>query len=246
MSGKYKYCQESPFMEHLEEAGRRHGRSTVFSDFLTIVVCCLSAQEQEGTYLKIIKKYSKDELNSIASAFAYLIDEMDDKGEGLKDCLGDYYMEVLGSKRNGQFFTPPHVCELMAQLNPPPKFEPMNDPCCGSGRFFLASAKAERLIYCYGEDIDYHCCQMTLINLCLNGLYGVVTHQDTLSLETWHRWEIKLHPKYKFPYIHEINLNEVTEEPETEQPTAEIRKAETVVKPLTEFDLLIQKIDSLL
>lgn len=214
------------FMNYIEQAGQRLGIAKAFTDFLTITVCALSAQEKELLYMETIKPYNKEELNSLCSAFAQLVIDMDDRGEGLKDCLGDPYMDILGSDRKGQFFTPQCLCDMIAQLTPPEKFKAMNDPCCGSGRFFLAAAKVERDSLYYGADIDYQCCQMTLINMCLNGLYGVVSHMDTLRMEEWHRWEVKLHSKFLIPYIHEIDLTEdiSIKEPNTENETEPIEK----------------------
>jgi len=195
----------SNFSKYIDQIGRKHGRGRAFSDFLTMAVCCLSMQEKEDEYFKAIKPYDKEELNLFCKAFAEIIMEMDKKP--FSDCLGDYYMEYLANKGNGQFFTPPSVCDLMAQLTPPKPFTAINDPCCGSGRFFLSTAKLEKHNFYYGADVDYQCCQMAIINLCLNGLFGFISHMNTLSLKEWHRWEVKPHPKHKINYIHELTIN---------------------------------------
>lgn len=41
---------------------------------------------------------------------------MDNGGDGLRDCLGDYFQEYISGGHIGQFFTPQNICELMASL----------------------------------------------------------------------------------------------------------------------------------
>lgn len=238
------------FIECIELTGRKVGRSNAFSDFLTFAVCALSMQEQEELYLQTAKSYTKGEMLLFSEAFASLVIEMENNGEGLIDCLGDYFMECSSSKQAGQFFTSSDVCDLMSRLTPPPPFSTINDPCCGSGRFFLATAKLRKYNLYSGMDISYQCCQMTLINLCLNGLYGTVEHMNTLSLEKWAEWEVKPHPKYKVPYIHKVDLNSknivptIIEEAKTEEKSQENFISETIRdSQLTEF---LNQIDCLL
>lgn len=196
----------SEFSKHIENAGRKVGRQKAFCDFLTIAVCCLSKQTAEEEYLNTIKKYSKDDLMCFSNAFAVMVMDMDNKGQGLKDCLGDYFMEILSNERKGQFFTPQEICDFMAEIVEPVNCETLSDCCCGSGRMFLSAAKKNRNLIIHAADIDLQCCQMTLINMCLNGLCGVVSHMDSLSLEEWRRWSIQIHPIYFVPYIREIEV----------------------------------------
>lgn len=240
-------------MSYIEDIGLKRGTNQAFSDFLTIVVCALSLQEQEELYLKTIKPYTPDEINIFCSAFAQLVIEMNNRGEGLKDCLGDYYMDCLASTRKGQFFTPPELCDLMSQLIKPEPNKPVNDPACGSGRFFLSIAKIDRSLKFYGADIDYQCCQMTLINLCLNGLKGEVSHMDTLKLEEWNRWSVRIHPIYRVPYIHQIDLNgrektvsEMIIEHYEDKKKQIIQEVRTVKEPISKHHEFLSSIDMLL
>ena len=171
-------------------------------------MCCLSAKTAEDEYLTTAKKYNADEMMHFSRAFAVLTIEMDNKGQGLKDCLGDYFMEILSNERKGQFFSPQTICDFMAEICDPVEHETLSDCCCGSGRMFIAAAKKNRNIIFHGADIDLQCCQMTLINLCLNGLQGVVSHMDSLRMEEWRRWEIKIHPHFLIPYIREVEVHQ--------------------------------------
>lgn len=191
-----------PYNDFILEVGRVHGLGTTFRDFLIMTVCALSAQQQEELYLKTIKKYNKEELNLLCNAFGALVFEMDNKGEGLKDCLGDFYIEVLGNKSNGQFFTPPCITDFMASIviSENDK-ESLCDPCIGSGRYFLSATKIKRGLYCVGADIDYNCCLMTLINMCLNDICGIVQHRNSLTSQIWMQWNIIKTYSFYPPYI---------------------------------------------
>lgn len=231
------------FIKNIERAGRRMGRGTAFCDFLTFAVCALSMKGKEDEYLKTAKKYTPDEMLHFSHAFGCLVIDMDNHGEGLKDCLGDYFMEILSNERQGQFFTPQSICDFMAQIiHPSENGKTVNDCCCGSGRMLLSAAKINRCLEFYGADIDLQCCQMTLINLCLNGLYGVVSHMDSLRMLEWRRWEVKLHPVYLTPYIQEIDLSRI-ESIDVKIPTIEI----TEIKPVqTTLDTLFESVDLML
>ena len=125
--------------------------------------------KQEELYFKTIKSYNRDDLEILKEAFAALVFEMDNDGQGLKNVLGEYFEEHFYNEKLGQFFTSPSLCKLMAELNP---IEGKNvyDPCCGSGRLFLAAAEKNRKVTFFGGDVSETCCKMTIINMCLNGL----------------------------------------------------------------------------
>ena len=218
----------SEFSKHIENAGRRVGRQKAFCDFLTFAVCCLSMQTAEEEYLTTAKKYNADEMLSFSNAFAVLVMEMDNKGEGLKDCLGDYFMEILSNERRGQFFTPQTICDFMSEIVQPANRESLCDCCCGSGRMFLSAAKQNRHLIFHGADIDLQCCQMTLINMCLNGLCGYVSHMDSLRMEEWRRWSIQIHPLLFIPYIREIEV-----------PKYEIEKTKIAALPMAQRESLL-------
>ncbi len=240
------------FRECLSNAGYRVGRNTAFCDFLTLAVCALSAQEKEKEYLEIIKKYDEKEIKNFADAFTCLVLEMDNNGNGLMDCLGDYYMDFLADSRKGQFFTPEVACDFMAQILCPQESENFIDPCCGSGRFALSAAKINRDLKFYCADIDYQCCQMTLINMCLNGLYGSVSHRNSLTNEEWHRWKVSIHHILRVPFIYEFDLNqeieeknefqkdlfEEVEEVEEQETTQKESLSEPLLSFLSEIDLM--------
>ena len=197
--------QFKSFSSYILQIGHKYGLHSVFDDFLEMVVCALSLGAKEDCYLEIVRNYEKPDAYMLSEAFGALVLEMDNNEEGLKDCIGDFYMEYLSFGHNGQFFTPEPVCDIMARIsNPAGLGERVADCCCGSGRMLLAAAKISRNSLFFGADIDRTCAMMCLINLCLNGLLGEVCWMDTLRNKFYAGWRIESHPEKGVPYIHEI------------------------------------------
>ena len=197
------------FSQYILQIGYKYGLHSVFDDFLEMVICSLSLGAKEDRYLEIVRNYEKPDAYLMAEAFGALVIEMDNNGEGLKDGFGDFYMEYLSYGRNGQFFTPESICDMMARiLNPAGFGERVADCCCGSGRMLLAAAKISRNSLFFGADIDRTCAMMCLINLCLNGLPGEVCWMDTLMNRFYTGWRIELHQEKAVPYIREITESE--------------------------------------
>ena len=182
---------------------------TVFSDFLSITICTLSAGQYEDEYFSIIKNYRKDEVELFCEMFARMVFSMDDDGTGLVDCLGEFYQTRLSRGKHGQFFTPSHVSDMMASMtvNKDVRDKTFYDPCCGSGRMLLSAAKVARHNHFFGADIDQVCCKMATINLCLNGLRGEIAWMDSLGGQHWGGYSIR----YAFgivPVITKVPANE--------------------------------------
>ena len=69
--------------------------------------------EDAATWKKIVYRYRPDAMDHFAKAFAELLLSTDN----YEDTLGDVYMEWgHPNKYAGQFFTPSHVAQLMAQM----------------------------------------------------------------------------------------------------------------------------------
>ena len=69
----------------MQQLSGRNSISNVFSDFLEMSVCALSLGAMESRYLEIVGRYDKHEVNLMADAFAALVIEMDNHGEGLRE-----------------------------------------------------------------------------------------------------------------------------------------------------------------
>jgi type I restriction-modification system DNA methylase subunit len=184
---------------------QRYGRRQVFSGFLNMVVCSLSAGAKEDQYLEAISRYETREINRFPEVMACLVSEMDNQGTGLLDILGTYFEQEISMGHNGQFFTPEPICDMMAMMMKPISFgQSIADPACGSGRNLMAAAKINRHCMFFGADNDADCARMTAINLCLNGMFGEVAWMNSLSNEYYSGWKIGIHPEHNVPYLLEI------------------------------------------
>ena len=136
---------------------------------------------------------------------------MDNDGTGLTDCLGEFFQNHITRGANGQFFTPEHVCTMIAQMTmgEETKDKTIMDPACGSGRMLLSAAKISRRNYFFGADLDSRCSKMCAINLCLNGLIGEVAFMNSLTLEHWGGYEIFYDAARMYvPTIKKLKANE--------------------------------------
>lgn len=200
---------QKSFAGSLLQVARRNSVSHVFSDFLEMVVCALSMGAMETRYLEIVRKYEKQEAYLMAEAFGALVLEMDNHGEGLRDVLGDFFMEHISFGHNGQFFTPEIICRFMARINEPIQDGArILDPACGSGRTLMAAAGINRNARFYGADVDRNCAMMAAINFCLNGMFGEVAWMDSLSNQFHGGWQIRPYPGYGNPYLVQIAESE--------------------------------------
>ena len=230
------------FASILERLSGKHDLSSLFRDLLEMSVCALSLGEKEDRYLEIVRRYDKPEVYELAEAFSAMVMEMDNGGEGLKDCFGDFFMEHLSFGRNGQFFTPEPICEMMAlvagEIRDGSK---VYDCACGSGRTLLAAAKVNRRAFFFGTDIDRNCCMMTVVNLCLNGLLGEVAWMNSLTNDFFGAWRVEPHPEHGVPYIREIGEDECLQVMKLEDVKKEVETAPVVFAELPEV-VCIRKI----
>ncbi|MBT3383440.1 MAG: SAM-dependent DNA methyltransferase [Prolixibacteraceae bacterium] len=169
----------------------RYGVHTVSPDFLTLLICAFSHGRMEDKYLDTIRKYEKPEAYLISEALAALVIEMTGDGTGLVDVLGDYFQQHLSFGKNGQFFTPQPICDMMARMqNATQPTKRIADPACSSGRMLMAMAKVNRFSTFYGADVDPNCAKMAVINLCLNGMFGEIAWMNSLTNDFYAAWEI--------------------------------------------------------
>lgn len=209
-----------------------HWRSwDIWTDFVTMVACTISNSvdklhfdEREKTYLRIIKKYNKQERELFPQLFAYVVTALEENPE--QDFLGDIYTELgLNSQEHKQIFTPYHICHFMAEITiddlaaqvEARGVVEIHDCCCGAGATLIAASNVakEKLekaglnyqnhILVTGQDIDYLVTMMCYIQLSLLGMAGYfkvgnaltdpMTDKDSLD-NYWFT------PMYFFPVWH--------------------------------------------
>ena len=195
------------FLKTFKELTYRHRAWDVWRDFIIMFACSLSNpvdkshyEEREKRYLKIIKKYNKREQERFPELAAYVVMALEENPE--QDFLGSIFMELnLGNKSTSQFFTPYHVCELMAQITEndvaaivkEKGFITINDSCCGAGATLIAAVNEARKqlekvnlnfqnhVLVAAQDIDETVALMCYIQLSLLGVAAYIKVGNTFT-----------------------------------------------------------------
>lgn len=204
---KQKIDSKKEFLRVFNQLTNRHRSWDVWRDFIVMYACALSNpmdkqhyDDREALYLRTIKKYNKQEQPLFSELAAHTVMALEDNPE--QDFLGSIYMSLnLGNQHNGQFFTPYHVCELMAEVTMQDSvlkieeegYITINDPCCGAGATLIAGVHAakkrlEKAGYNYqnhilvvAQDIDMTVALMCYIQLSLLGVAGCVKVGNSLT-----------------------------------------------------------------
>lgn len=202
-----KIDSKKEFLRVFNQLTNRHRSWDVWRDFIVMYACALSNpmdkqhyDEREALYLRTIKKYNKQEQPLFSELAAHTVMALEENPE--QDFLGSIFMSLnLGNQHNGQFFTPYHVCELMAEVSMQDsvlKIEKeghitINDPCCGAGATLIAGVHAakKRLekagynyqnhVFVVAQDIDMTVALMCYIQLSLLGIAGYVKVGNSLT-----------------------------------------------------------------
>jgi hypothetical protein len=157
--------------------------------------------------MSIIGRYAKDDQTRMAELLAHLVTTLE---EAPRDVLGPLYMELeIASKDRGQFFTPPELSEMMAQMTfgaelgqlDAQPFITVHEPACGAGGMVLALVKvmianehnpADKLwVQC--TDIDRLAALMCFVQLSLWNVPAEIVVGNTLTLETREVWHTPAH-----------------------------------------------------
>lgn len=174
---------------------------TIFEDWVEMTAYTLSNQvdvlnkeEREQNYLTIVRKYKTSELDTFAELTALLVAALEDT---MEDVLGWVYMHLeISSKKLGQFFTPYHLCQLMADVTnceiPEVGRIKVNEPSCGAGGNIIAFAeklKKEGVNYqekmvAICQDLDWKAIYMCYVQMFLLGIPAKVIQGDTLKNST--------------------------------------------------------------
>ena len=190
-----------------------HSKYQALADFFEIGAIVISQQAdltnyppREKRYLEIIKQYNKQEVDILLKLFAEtwsILTSMTEDGFG--DYLGELYMQSgTKSELAGQFFTPYHIAQFMAEIafsGDDPKLKDivtLNEPACGSGVMVLATADAlwnthhvnyARHLFVVATDIDPRCVHMCYIQLSLAGIPAIIEQRNALTQQligkTW-------------------------------------------------------------
>ena len=186
-----------------------HSAFTDLLDWMLLPFKIHETVEAQQQALEIYQTHPK------ATQLATLLTLIGDGSENFADPLGELYQQAISSGHNGQFWTPEHMCDMMATITIGKTLEDNQticDPTCGSGRMLLAAAKINRKALFYGADLDITCCKMTLVNMLLNSLQGEVAHMNTLSNDFYKGYKVSttLVNGYHMPYYIEFTEPELS------------------------------------
>lgn len=195
----------------IEQLGKTHGCWEVFSSLIQMFAISISNwfdfthyDEREKLYLEEAGKYNSDELQVLVNITAQLTSAIALLANSPCDILGSIFHDMnLHNKWRGQFFTPQHICDMMAEISIGKEGFPagndyfsVSEPTCGSGAMILGFAKAmkkrglsvEDSMVVTATDIDLRCVYMTYIQFSLYGIPAVVTHGNSMTMEEWSHW----------------------------------------------------------
>jgi len=194
----------------VKELSRLDSSKTVtekFRDFCELAYCAYAkltasreqAETLENRYMQIVSTYpDKDTIRAYPALLAQAYIAVN-QGE---DFLGHVAAEIEAlDVRAGQFFTPLHVCQLMAEIGLVEAgslimnqgFITLNEPTAGAGAMILAAADVlERQgfdpafhMIVKAQDISQLCFHMCFLQLTFKGIPALVERANTLSMEVF-------------------------------------------------------------
>ncbi|MBR4668406.1 MAG: N-6 DNA methylase [Butyrivibrio sp.] len=188
--------KKKEIIELIQRMSGEYSVYQIFDDWISMFALATAqhvqySDEREKSYLQIVNKHSKERLENFCRLNAMLIEAFE---EGMEDVLGYIYMHLeLGSSRTGQFFTPYHVCRMMAKIALENKGEQeiytCNEPSCGGGGNIIAFAEAlkekginyQLRMKAVCQDIDVRAVYMCYLQCTFYGIPAVVFQSNTLA-----------------------------------------------------------------
>lgn len=262
--GKEKIAKlTKEFMDKLGEVSHAYDKRDVFTDFVRAYHLALLkpvllqwgeyfeggaeksreyAEECEKEYMSYVAKYGKDGWRKVLDLATIVVDALETQR---RDFLG-HVVEAIGAANagNGQFFTPPDVSRLMAQITTGERDVERDKEevrrgglvrigDCAGGAGVLMIECAEEMIdnkgYKQGDifidhgDLDGRACDIAYIQYTLLGYGAVVRHQNTLTMQDYEK------PQYTVGFfLHRMPMKlererglELVEREEAKEETAE-------------------------
>lgn len=150
-------------------------------------------KEREQACIDTMTKYPEKDRICFSIMRELLVEAMEDY---MGDVLGEIFMEGdMGSKANGQFFTPYKVNQITARTvikkiekNKKDLFR-LYEPSCGAGGMIIAVAQHlrekginyHRKLFVVAQDLDWRSVYMTYVQLSYYGIRAKVIQGNTLE-----------------------------------------------------------------
>ena len=243
---------DKEFIPLFNRLGGRRSNWEVWNDFLTMAAIAFAnvmptpeRTEREDCYLSIIRSYEKEEQEIFPQLLSVVTMAFEENPK--QDFLGNLYTALnLNQHQKGQFFTPYHICEFMAEVQnggdlkaevEKKGFISVSDPACGAGALLIAFANSARAhgvnyhekVLFVAQDIDATAAKMCYIQLTLLGCSACIIIGDSLSKPGFHPDnEVYYTPMYF------LNSWRFCEKTRTEEISANGAVAETVSEVVIE------------
>lgn len=200
MSKKAKPIEPaSEFERIIRSMSNRHQTWKLFADWCEMTAMAFGNifprdPAMEERYQSLLKHYDEEEQTAFHRLLALTMEGTDLE----TDFLGSQFMNLgLGSHWSGQFFTPMHICELMAKIGltdigetiERQGFFTVMEPAVGAGAMVIAAASAvkgmgfnyQTQMHVTAIDIDATAANMAFIQLALHHIPAVVLTMDALQ-----------------------------------------------------------------
>ena len=212
------------FMDIYKTLGFKYDYRETFFNFLKMSSIAIynafaNNQKLEDEYLSTINIYNKKDQDLFPRWFAELV-MLYERQEQPTDILGPFYEnQNLNISHIGQFFTPTHISDFMAEciIDDGTKIKKaivdkgyitFNEPTCGAGGMIISFAKAlkskhinyQKDLLVVANDISDICVYMTYIQLSLQGIPAIVCCGDTLTQEIRFKLETPLYFLYSWKF----------------------------------------------
>lgn len=225
-----------------------------FKDFIDFSFWSLSNtvykdQSIEEKYLSLAKSYKKEEMLVMSEILSLLVLEME---KTPNDYLGDFLMSIGGGDDfKGQFFTPHHICDLMAEIAlgdneniiKEKGYISLLEPACGAGAMIIGFYKVmlkynynpQTQLYVHATDLCNIVYKMCYIQVSILGVSATIVNGNSLSLEEFdskntpfyylNNWEYRL----RFESVNE-KVKELLSDPNiTDEPTDDTVSKDSII-----------------
>ena len=184
-------------IKKINELSGKYSTYEVFADWVKLQALSISQsvwylKKREEQYLDLSKKYSSKELKIMSDMSGMLTLAFE---EGMSDVLGSIYMSrEMGSNKLGQFFTPYHICQMMAKMQDINELKEQGfikvvEPSTGAGGNIIAYCEHvkdsgynyQTQVKVTAQDLDYKAVYMSYVQFALLGISAAVVQGDTLN-----------------------------------------------------------------
>lgn len=250
----------------IEKSAYKYGRHSLWNDFVYMCAASFSQimnyrQNRENEYMRRINAYDKETQKLFPEMCGELT--LAFENERFADILGEIYSKMnLTDSRNGQFFTPYHVCKFMAAVNGTAEslsaeiekkgYISVNDSCCGAGAMLIAFAdhcmdcgiNYQQSVLFVAQDIDPAAALMCYTQMTLLGMSGyVIIGNSLIPSEDYDVWYTPMYFLQGFNYRTQKNDTVIETEPQTDD-TVPQPAPQAVVIPTTDIDAALRETDS--